>query len=210
DADDPEAPGPRAMRGKAGLTLLELLIALTLLAMIGAALARSTELGVQVWRRAETFPAVDQSVVLRAHLRRWIEEMKPHEVSIGARQEVVGSDKSLRFVTSSWIGFPKAEPETRVTLEIIANAEDTASLKITLEALARDGSVSHREERYLIEQAKSIRLRYFHRQSATGGSEGWQDSWASGGRLPTLIALHVTPGEGQDVWPPLIVAPKLD
>ena len=82
------------VRNSLGFSLLELLIALALLAAIGAALASTTQTSVQVWKRTTSTDAQLEAIVLRGQLRRWIQDAKPPS-RFGLAQEVSGSPSAL-------------------------------------------------------------------------------------------------------------------
>ena len=193
---------------QAGMSILELLIALALLAMIASILAGSISTGARVWERSKTLTAQDQRVVLRAELRRWIEAMKPPSRPTGLKQEALGTATRLQFLTSAFFAHHPPESEARVTLEVTGSADRTGQvLKVTLEALDTDGSIAAREDRILAGTLSEASLRYY-RAAAEQRPGGWQDAWTSQRALPALISIAAGAGDGRE-WPVLTVRPDL-
>ena len=193
------------MRRSAGFTLLELLIALSLLALIGVALAGSAGMGVQVWKRAETLPAADEEAILRSHLRDWIERAKPTNFAPGRRQIFIGTPERIQLITMDQVRISPDLGEARISLEISRHSDGTQDLILVIEILAHDGEVIALDRRRFVKDASEIRFRYFDARNRD--ADGWSDDWQAQRRLPDLISIEID--RPKDPWPPLVVAPRL-
>lgn len=189
-----------------GFTVLELLVALTIMAMIAAALASTTSLGSRVWQRASAYPEADAHIVLRSRLRHWLETAKPPARVIGRRQEFVGTPDRIAFLTSARVPGGATGSEARITLALAEGGAALARLTLTIDWLDAEGAVLVTDTRVLVEQVEEATIRYFRQAPDSGGV--WQDRWQEPDRLPDLVSIEV---KSQGVaWPPLVVAPKLD
>lgn len=181
-------------RNRAGFSLLELLVALALIGIIGATLASSVRMGGQVWRKAEGLAETDTEVVLRSHLRHWIEAARPPNRR-GARQWIAGDARSLTFLTAHPLRRLAPGEVARITLEI------NTGLTVTIAAIDREGEPRWEERRIIRPDARTFRIAYFD-------GERWRDAWPSGETLPALV--RIGPDDDDPTWPPFTVAPLLD
>ena len=191
---------------QSGFTLLELLIALGLLAMIAAALASSIGLGARLWERSKAYPVRDDEILLRAELRQWIEAMKPPTRAVGMKQSAAGTAQSFSFLTTALPPVFPGGSETRVTISL-KGGQKASDLIVLLEAIAADGRVVAMDRRILLQDIPAGRLRYFAR-GENGNPGTWQESWKPGRVLPALIAIEIDTHPHR--WPPFAAAPKLE
>jgi len=182
------------MRREAGFSLLEVLVALALLAIIGASIVQTTSLAANVWRRTETFSEKTELAQIREKLRLWLETMKSPNALVGLRSEPEGDRKTFTFLTTTVLPISDALSEARITI----TAGDDEGL-VTIELVRRSGDIVHTEERRLTDAP--IYIRYYDKIE-----RDWLDEWSVVGRLPDLISIEVS-GEPSESWPPLIVAP---
>jgi general secretion pathway protein J len=198
----------RDLDAEAGFTLLELLIALTLLAvtasLLVAAIGSARQALNVVDRRVAhaTVPAV-QSV-----LRRLLAEARPGPAA-GATDPArafTGEPNKLVFVSSF---VPQGQYGGLWRYEIALDAgEGGASALVLTQQLVRPGpAVTAAPLRtVVITGVDALRLRYFG-AADRDGAPMWQDGWHDPRRLPRLVAVDITFARtnGQQ-WTPLVVA----
>lgn len=190
---------------EAGVSVLELLVALSLLTVIAVTLATTLGLGVRTWERGQTFPAEDEMIALRGKLRHWLETTKPPTRPVGLPQAFQATSQRLSFLTSDAPHGLPANTETRVIVDIL-EFESGSDLVLTLEAVDAQGNVVISERRRIHRSNVPLRLRYF--RPAVGDEPAvWIDRWDAPRVLPGLISIEAV--EQTHDWPPLIVSPKL-
>lgn len=190
--------------GRRGLTVLELLVALALLAIIAATLASTTGTSARIWERSKTFATKDSEVLLRAKLRLWLETMKPFTRPHGRPQEARGDATRFRFLTTELIMHFPALSETRITIEI-RGAEDVRDLWVIIEGLDHGGEVVASERRRVAAGLRDLKLRYY---DAAPDDPGWREDWQVNRRRPALVS--IVADAPLPVWPPLTVSPRLE
>lgn len=185
------------MKREAGFSLLEVLVALVILAIIGVAVSQTTSLTASVWRRTEGFPKQTEEALLRQHVRLWLETMKSPRSLIGLKSEPEGDQTQFQFITTTTPAIAPELTEARITL-----FSDVQEGRVLIEFVSRDGKAAYQERRDLIDAP--LVLKYF---DAIEGS--WRDEWTDKERLPGLISIEVG-DRAATPWPPLIVAPLID
>ncbi len=183
-----------------GFTLLELLVALAILGLIGVALARTTGMTVEVWKRSSAQEAKLEQIILRNKLREWIERAKPADRRTGLRQRAVGDGGSFRFLTTKFLPINKTDTETEVAIIVLADA-----INVEITVYDQDRTPIHQETRNLIQGVDGT-IKYFDR---TERDSKWFTTWRNAEKLPDLIAIEATPERARD-WPPFAVAPLLN
>jgi general secretion pathway protein J len=197
----------RDLEAEAGFTLLELLIALTLLAVIASLLAAAIGSARQalhvVDRRVAhaTVPAV-QSV-----LRRLLAEARPGPDAAGRTgpdRAFTGEADRLGFVSSF---VPQGQYGGLWRYEITLDAGAAAALVLTQQLVRPGASATGAPLRtVVITGVGALHLRYFGAEDKESAPQ-WQDSWHDPHRLPRLVAMDVTfaRADGRQ-WTPIVVA----
>jgi general secretion pathway protein J len=192
---------------EAGFTLLELLIALTLLALttslLVAAIGSARQALSVLDRRVAhaTVPAV-QSV-----LRQLLAEARPGLESAGRADPArafAGEPDKVGFVSSF---VPKGQYGGLWRYEIALAGEGGASALVLTQQLIRPGPAATAPLRtVVITGIDALRFRYFG-AADRDGAPMWQDGWHEPSRLPRLVAVDVTfaRADGRQ-WSPLVVA----
>ena len=223
---------PRRRNGEAGFTLLELLVAMTLLAMVFGLIAGGIGFGAAVWEKggASAKRAGDLQTAHRV-LRARIEAMRPLRRLREKRQALLpfavdGGREALVFVAP-----PPAELAPpglyRYRIAIERSGRDRA-LTLAWRRLQPDlrdfdadadtgggGDADGRDAGtsgsvVLMDGIAGGRIDYFG-AIRTQDPEEWRDRWEDAPRLPALVRLTI---EFEDAdpreWPPLIVAPMVE
>jgi general secretion pathway protein J len=200
-----------------GFTLLELLVAITLLGVLMAALFGALRLGARVWETGEA--RLDESArlqVVQGFLRRQLGQAMPVANLADDPAAVLrfaGEPDRLRFVGL----LPEHLDAGAYRMELVvrepAQAGTPGDLVIRWRALNLTGEADpppNTEERVLIERVERLEIAYFG-ASAADPEPRWWRQWRRQSSLPTLIRLRVRFEEGDGrAWPELMVAPMID
>lgn len=220
----------RRAAGDAGFSLLELLVAMTLLALVFGLIAGGIGFGAAVWEKggASTKRATELQTAHRV-LRARIEAMSPYRQPRERRQAlqplaVEGAPNALVFV-----GPPPAELAPpgiyRYRVAIEGGGHDR-TLTLAWRRLqpdlrdfdvgVSDGTVSGNYEQdtsgsvTLMAGFESARIQYFGVIKPDAPAE-WHDRWEDARQLPKLVRLTMAFPDGDPrEWPPLIVAPMVE
>ena len=202
--------------GNSGFTLMELLVAMTLLGMLMAALFGGLRLGTRVWEASDR--AVQQSngaEMVRSFLQARFERILPLSGTLsGGDEEALfrGDQRSLRFVSF----MPESFGQQPFLMELSLQRRDQAVLRDDLvlkwrrleEALADAGDVTA-GQRVLMEDVADIAFGYFGGDRRQARS--WSDQWRNREALPALIRVELAfPGGDLRRWHPLMVSPMID
>ncbi|RYG90068.1 hypothetical protein EU803_15765 [Loktanella sp. IMCC34160] len=167
----------------AGITLLELLLALAVMGMIGVALASSYSTTGQVWRRLGSGGAEVDQALARADLWAAVEAMP----EVGPRlpiAEVFGAGTD---------GFWMPDAEGAVTRIALQDGQLLMEAGGLLRALRGD--------------VGQLRIAYYGRKTVRS-PEGWSNDWDGGTILPRLILIETWDSAGI-AHPPLALRPAL-
>lgn len=195
-------------RRAAGFTLIEMLVALTLLGLLSAGLFGGLRLGARAWEAGGArIAAINDTESARTFLRKRMAEIRPLAYSRNAVEEGVvfhGERDSLRFA-AHW---PRHLGGVGPYVFELTPAEDRRGLLLDWMLYRPDGPVAIDETREhprrLFSNAGNVHFRYYGRRE-TGEDPGWHDTWSETNRLPRVIEM-VPENDGQSNWPPLRVA----
>ncbi len=177
---------------RAGFTLLELLVALALLAITGAGLASAMRLGTETYTRARTLGSDNGHAAARAQLRRLIERATPQTLLTPFPKEFTGTTDSLDFVTLAPLGFARDAAGLRVQ---VALAE--GNLMATLQPFDDDGTNLRQYRATIAEGVTTASFTYF--------SNGeWVESWTDSANLPDLVRIQLD-DPTTEPWPEFTV-----
>jgi general secretion pathway protein J len=185
----------------AGFTLLELLIALTLLGFLSLLLFGGLKLGTRVWERSEDVTASGNRI--RGVQQLLADQIRRIYPMLGADAQVAfdGHESTLRFLTTtSDNGGLK-----RVMLLAGSDGDRTTLSEVSNDELARNpGPV-----RTLLAPIVSLSFAYFGSEKGEQQAS-WHREWTQQNRLPQLIRVRASMTDRALVFPDLIVAPRLD
>jgi general secretion pathway protein J len=197
-----------------GFTLIELTVALVLLALIASVLYGSLSLAGDSWNRGES--KAQQIGEMRSSedfLRRTLTSQHPlrfHKVS----------DQPLYFLgTRDSLAYAAALPGRAgggMYYFRVAVVGDRDASQLTIARVIPDYAAQTlpdfggADSTVLAQGIGSVRFGYFGRDpgSADSVQPTWRDRWDDPQRLPDLIRVDVTPVNGQP-WPTLIVEPRI-
>lgn len=199
-------------RGEAGFTLLELLVSMTVLALLSIMMVGGLHFGARVWERTES-AAQDQGRIasVQALLRRQVAQMAGQQVrGLDRRPRVAfeGSGERLVFVAPlpQYIG---QGGYYVIALEVEA-AGSARSLVMRWEPFDREPpglAVSEKARKEILAaNVETLTFKYFGRDRR-GTPTGWLGAWNAADQLPELIDIAVTFSEpSEENWPRLVAA----
>jgi general secretion pathway protein J len=198
-------------RTASGFTLLEVLVAVTLLGLLSVALFGSVRVGAQGWRRAEQHSAANtDAAAVRQLLRRMIVSAKPAFASADPSDATVafaGDARSLALIgTLPDALAPGLQGQQRLFVAQIGGAR-VLVLAWRLDLPASDGGALPETLVPVLDHVDAVRFAYYG--AADGDSApGWSDTWSHRRTLPMLLRVHIDrSGDGVEPWPDLVAAP---
>jgi general secretion pathway protein J len=189
------------MRDEAGFTLLELLVALTILALLVTLLSGGLRFGARVWE-ARLGSSDELSAMEAAQgLMRRIIAAAPASTGHGEEATVLfrGAPASMRFVGPA----PAlAMPEGLYEIVLLQRNGD---LVLTWNAFRSDkGAMSIRAgERVLLSGLSDVQFAYRDNKAR------WTSNWSARDAPPTLVRVSFDFANGGRQWPDLLVAPPV-
>ena len=183
------------MTRRPGFTLLEMLVAMTLLAFIMVAGQQAIALAA---RAAAPHGDGGHSFLVRHQIADWLETSLPVRSSRRERAPLIfsGEPTSMRFVTNLPERFGTAGPH------IVVLSKAPGRLLANWQPLRLTGG-SPAGERLMLEGVDQITFRYWDGTDA----RGWHDAWPPDQRPPAMIQMNFGGGTAQG-WPPILVAPR--
>jgi general secretion pathway protein J len=192
---------------EAGFTLIEVLIGVTLLAMLATLIASGTRLAGRAWNSAERQTAeIDDMDAVQGLLRRTIARARP---------SFAGADPA--DVTIAFSG----EPDTLSLVSAQPGTQDNGPWVHERFFLARSGNAralfmswqsagaAPLGEAKLLDHVAGVRFAYFG-APRPGEASAWLDQWINRDRLPELVRVAVErDGNSFAAWPELVVATRV-
>jgi general secretion pathway protein J len=191
-----------------GFTLLELLVAITLLAFLSLGLVAGLRFGTNIWRKSE-----DKNVGLNGArvaariIGGSLARIYPKYIVVNPEKAYVDFDGAADRVTFLSTSKPETGSLMRDTLEAVRDGQGLAVRIVMAPELARDGAGATSQA--LLTGLSSVEFSYY---GAAAGSRDadWHSTWRDQGALPRLIRIHVAPSDpGQPPFPDMIMAPKI-
>ncbi len=200
-------------RDQSGMTLMELVVALALLALIVGSLAAALGTGITAGASVDARAQSDETLrTAHTTLRRYIGQARPVKWRAGTREQIgfVGDAQSVGFtaVMPPWPGsggFYRA----RVALEersggMVLRRAPTAGERTDYNlADASDVAV-------LADGVAAVRFSYFGQDDGARAA-AWRTDWRGQRSLPKLVRLDLQFRDPRaPAWPPLVIALRLD
>jgi general secretion pathway protein J len=204
-----------------GFTMVELLVAITLLGLLMAALFGGLRLGTRVWERADVrLEAAIRLQIIQDFIRQRLAEMLPRQ-TMPPKPDEVGVSEPLFLGTASAVRFASVMPEhlgagfyiMELAWAESDHPEDSGNLVLRWRPFELNGQPAEDvepEERMLIQGVQALELSYFGSIDPEQ-PPGWWQAWESQPELPRLIRLQMRFAENdQRRWPELIVRTMVD
>jgi general secretion pathway protein J len=195
-----------------GFTLIEVLIAMTLLSIMVVLLFSSLKICADSWEKGESkITDVNEIAVVYNFFQRDLSVAKPLWNDLSPEERTFsfqGKAQSLQFVST----FPASagRPGLQLFSLYLQEEEDNDQvIKVTLTPFfpVAEGEEWHKEEVSLIKHVSEFTLAYFG--SVDGVSEGsWVEEWTNKDALPRLVKINIKLENGI-YWPEMIIDLKI-
>lgn len=201
-------PETRPRRGReAGLTLLEMLVALGLLGLLLALLQDGFTLGHRVWDRAASRlgPRIDAVEAAQSLLRDRLARAHPaFTLADDGRVSLEGDARSLVFDAPAPLVLGQG-----TYLRYRLAVDEAGGLALAWLPDTERSRLAEPARSVLLEGVAGLDLAYFGARRGLSAPPRWHDSWRGQPAMPALIRLRVLfpPGD-ERVWPELLVAPR--
>jgi general secretion pathway protein J len=191
-----------------GFTLIEVLIAMTLLSMMVVLLFASLKIGADSWYKGETKIAeVNEVAVVYNFFQQHLALAKPllNDLSKSEPAPLAfqGKKQSVQFVS----GFPASVG--RLGLQLFTVKLDKKVIKVTTKPFfaLQDNRAENTEEVVLLSGVSDFNIAYFGSDEEAGNSR-WHDEWLEKSTQPTLIKISIKRDHGS-FHPDMFIALKI-
>jgi general secretion pathway protein J len=193
-----------------GFTLMEVLIALTLLSIMVVLLFTSLKICADSWQKGESKIAeVDEIGVVYNFFPRHLSSARPLWNDFNEEEKIFsfqGKPQSLQFVSA----FPASAGKSGLQLiSVFLQDEDQERvIKVVLTPFlpVPEGEELHKEEVTLIRHVSGLTLAYFGSEDGIVEST-WQDQWLEKQVQPKLVKIKIDL-ENEVFWPEMIIELK--
>lgn len=191
---------------EAGFTLVEMIVALAMTALIGLLLIQTLQATGLITRNAKRLAAQEEVQLVRGHLRSTLASAVRRRRD-GARVPFLGQDGRL-VATIGANGEAERVSEMQLDLAAAASPDGTglALVEHTRTASSDEGTA---QSEVLLERIAGLRLRYFGVPGQAGMPDWqprWVTTWSRKDRLPVLVEVTVEfPVADSRRWPALIL-----
>ncbi len=200
-------------RREAGFTLLEMIIAMTLLSILVTLLFASLKLAADSWQVGEAKIAqVNRKAVIYQFLKRNFAAIRPVPMLAvdGEAMEngmivpvFQGYSMSLRFAAPMPLS---AARKGLQIFDLIASGNDLLSLRVSLTPYYQSASQAQnsgqKEQTVILDNIRSISFKYYGVRSEMDAAQ-WNDSWGETELLPKLIKVTILLDDGS-YWPDMV------
>lgn len=207
----------KAMKRSKGFTLIEMLIAMTLLGIMVVLLFSSLNIAAESWNAGEgKIVEVNKKAVVYQFFKRHLTTVRPvlaepeqdGVVDANADASIIGQvfrgqAQTMRFVA----GLPAASTRKGLQLfEIAADSAEPSTIMVRLSPYQQT-EPGDPEPAVLIEHVKAFGFSYFGKKEESSEAV-WQDEWAGADHLPMLIKVRIELEDGS-YWPDMVFPLKI-
>jgi len=190
-----------------GFTLLELIVAVAILALLAVPMTNSVQRGVAIWQTSHDSVTVSEQVILRRNrIAGWLRAAYPFvpgRTSGAVRYPLVGNQDAMQFLTA-------LHPDTTNNTFYVAHLElandpsaSEASARMLSLSVATDyeSAATFGETSILASGIETAKFTYLGMESGD-----WLEAWENKANLPRAVKISVTFFDKKKVWPELVVA----
>jgi general secretion pathway protein J len=194
---------PQAHSGEAGFTLVELLVAITLMAMLSILLFGGLRLGTRAWEKTTTATTTGNRIRnAQETLAGTIENIYPFFVLASASDRHVQFDGEPGAMTF----FAPAQAGGLDVVTVMRDAGGSLVLNARPELAVHPGeTIVHR---VLLRGVTAFTAAYFGAM-VKNGPQQWYPVWHNARTLPDLIRVRATLADKSARWPDLVVSPRI-
>lgn len=200
----------RSKQQQSGFTLLEVMIAMTLLSIMVTLLFSSLKVGAESWNKGENKIAeVNEKAVVYQFFKHHLPATRPLWDDFSQEGRVFsfqGEHDKLQFVSV----FPASASRTGIQLfEVRLERGEVGRILVALKPFYPliEEQAWEQDDVVLLEKVEKFEIKYFDKQLP--GSEGeWKNSWQEKERLPALVKIKIVL-EDRGYWPEMIFDMKL-
>ena len=194
-----------------GFTLIEVMLAMTLLSIMMVLLFASLKISAESWNKGEKKIAeVNEKAVVYQFFKRQLPSIQPvwDEYSENDRQlSFQGQEDKLQFVSV----FPASSERKGLQLfEVFFDKADEGTIKVTVRPFLQTADQQEQqeaEEVVLLQQVEAFEISYFTQQDIASEGE-WLTAWEEKEQLPALLKISITL-QNHSYWPEMVFALKL-
>lgn len=207
-----------------GFTLIEMLIAISLLGIMVVLLFASLRIAAESWNSGEAkISEVNKKAVVYQFFKRHLSNTKPFPVIEDKQQQndqQLGSQEVPKLAFTGLpqsISFVSALPaaSARKGLQVFhvgLDPQQPSTLKVALTPYRQTESIpTDAEPVVLLENLRHLKISYFGSSTDNGdGTSGWLDEWQgqATGQLPKLVKISIALND-DSFWPDMIFALKI-
>ncbi len=197
-------------RTVAAFTLLEVMMAMTLLAIMVVLLFSSLRIGAESWNKGENKIAeVNEKAVVYQFFKRHLPSTRPLWDQFTADDEEFsfqGDRQQLQFVST----FPASAERKGLQLFTIKYFPfDKHEIKVIVRPFYPPSEEIEwqEDEVTLLESVDEFQLSYLARESVEDAGV-WQDNWQGRDKLPALVKIKITL-QDESFWPEMVIPLRL-
>jgi general secretion pathway protein J len=207
-------PGPRARRRARGFTLIELIVAVTLMALLSAVLFGSFRLAGKSWDTGDAHAEATSSMRLAAEfLKAQLEAQHPQRMKHIVDFPLLFAGSPTELVYAAPV--PQRIQGGGVWLYRLRVMQDGEKSELVIDRMVPDVAaqtmpdIGGAEHSVLAENIAAVKFQYFGRDEGADLSTDptWRDHWDSKQALPLTIRIDVTPAQGT-AWPTIYASPR--
>lgn len=201
---------PPLPAGSRGFTLIEMLVALTLFALLSVMLLGGLRFGTRATSAGTAQQEWSAEIATTANfLRNQLADAQPIDISGNTAQPAIAFDGSADSV--EFVGLPPAHLALgglhKFTITVEKNDAGVRQLVVIWRLIRSDGTtttLSDPHRSVLLDRVAAVEFSYFG-GSTSDETPDWHDSWNEMPQLPLLIRLRIAFADGKHA-PDLIVA----
>lgn len=208
--------------GQTGFTLLEVIIATVLLAVMMTLLLGGMRLGADSWEQGERLSdRATRLLVVNNFFRSHLSDVKPFFESPTDNRQIAAQPKLMFGGGPDWLEYAGTLPPQvrggiyKFGLHLVQEGERN-DLKLAMRPFStgEKGPTEPIEDVLVLENIKSLHFSYYKKINANASTNPnaeskWMEEWKENLILPSLIRIDISL-RGEPDWPPIIVAPRAE